>query len=194
MIIESKKFCKAISWFIPVAAITLYPFIICIDKEDKILINHESIHLKQQRELLVIPFFIIYLIHWMINLVKYNGDFDKAYLKATHLRHNNPVKYVSSQLGRDLISKEINFLFVYNANPAATSPNQTLVKKGLLREDLFVVVHDLFLTDTALYADIVLPAASFFETMDIHVSYWHYYLSLNQKAIEPIVSGTISKR
>ncbi|WP_287588065.1 molybdopterin-dependent oxidoreductase [Candidatus Borrarchaeum sp.] len=113
-------------------------------------------------------------------------DFDKAYLKATHLRPNNPVKYVSSQLGRDLISKEINFLFVYNANPAATSPNQTLVKKGLLHEDLFVVVHDLFLTDTTLYADIVLPAASFFETMDINISYWHYYLSLNQKAIEPI--------
>lgn len=113
-------------------------------------------------------------------------DLDKAYLKATHLRPNEPVRYVSSQLGRDLISKAIQLLFVYNANPAATSPNQTLVKHGLLREDLFVVVHDLFLTDTALYADIVLPAASFFETMDIHISYWHYYLSLNQKAIEPI--------
>ena len=113
-------------------------------------------------------------------------DFDKAYLKATHLRSNDPVKYVSSQLGRDLISKEIQLLFVYNANPAATTPNQTLVKNGLLREDLFVVVHDLFLTDTAMYADIVLPATSFFETMDIHISYWHYYLSLNQKAIEPI--------
>jgi len=113
-------------------------------------------------------------------------DFDKAYLKATHLRSNDPVKYVSSQLGRDLVSKAIQLLFVYNANPAATAPNQTLVKNGLLREDLFTVVHDLFLTDTALCADIVLPATSFFETMDIHISYWHYYLSLNQKAIEPI--------
>ncbi|MFX1521067.1 MAG: molybdopterin-dependent oxidoreductase [Promethearchaeota archaeon] len=113
-------------------------------------------------------------------------DFDKAYLKASHLRSKPPVKYISSQLGRDLISKAIQLLFVYNANPAATTPNQTLVKNGLLREDLFVIVHDLFLTDTALCADIVLPATSFFETTDIHISYWHYYLSLNQKAIEPI--------
>lgn len=112
-------------------------------------------------------------------------DFDKAYLKAPHLRPKAPVKYISSQLGRDLVSKAIQLLFVYNANPAATAPNQTLVKNGLLREDLFVVVHDLFLTDTAMYADIVLPAVSFFETMDIHISYWHYYLALNQKAIEP---------
>jgi anaerobic selenocysteine-containing dehydrogenase len=113
-------------------------------------------------------------------------DFDKAYLKGAHLRSNEPVKYVSSQLGRNLLSKSIRLLFVYNANPVATSPNQTLIKNGVLREDLFTVVHDLFLTDTALYADIVLPSTSFFETMDINISYWHYYLSLNQKAIEPI--------
>jgi anaerobic selenocysteine-containing dehydrogenase len=96
------------------------------------------------------------------------------------------LKYVSQQLGRVLTEKKVNFLFIYNSNPVTTSPNQNLVRNGLLREDLFVVVHDLFLTDTALYADIVLPATSFFETMDIHISYWHYYLSLNQKAIEPI--------
>jgi len=113
-------------------------------------------------------------------------DFDYDYLKATHLRPNKPVVYVMQQLGRILTSEKVYFLFVYNANPAATAPNQNLVRRGLSREDLFVVVHDLFLTDTALYADIVLPATSFFETMDIHISFWHYYLSINQKAIEPL--------
>jgi len=63
----------------PVGAITLCPFIICRDKSDKIMLNHESIHIRQQLELLVIPFFLIYLVNWLYNLVKYKGDSDKAY-------------------------------------------------------------------------------------------------------------------
>jgi anaerobic selenocysteine-containing dehydrogenase len=61
-----------------------------------------------------------------------------------------------------------------------------LVRKGFSRDDVFVVVHDLFMTDTADFADIVLPATSFFEHMDINTSYFHQYVSINEKAIEPV--------
>jgi len=65
-------------------------------------------------------------------------------------------------------------------------PNQTLLRKGFSRDDVFTVVHDLFMTDTADYADIVLPATSFFEHFDINSGYFHQYLSINEKAIEPL--------
>jgi anaerobic selenocysteine-containing dehydrogenase len=80
----------------------------------------------------------------------------------------------------------IKFLFVYNSNPAAVCPDQNKVRKGLSREDLFTVVHDLFLTDTAEFADIVLPATSYFETFDIQFTYGGLYVALNERAVEPL--------
>jgi len=67
-------------------------------------------------------------------------------------------------------------LFVYACNPAAVTPNHNLVVKGLQRKDLFTVVHEQFFTDTTDYADIVLPATTFFEHKDLVQSYGHYYL------------------
>ena len=75
-------------------------------------------------------------------------------------------------------------LFVYNANPAASSPNAGKIAEGLLREDLFTVVHDLFETDTARYADILLPATSQLEHVDLHKPYGHLSLQYNMPAIE----------
>ncbi|WP_298400491.1 molybdopterin oxidoreductase family protein [uncultured Chloroflexus sp.] len=77
-------------------------------------------------------------------------------------------------------------LFVYCANPLASSPNASLIEQGLRRDDLFTVVHDLFLTDTARYADIVLPATSQLEHLDLHRAYGHRYLTLNQPVIAPL--------
>lgn len=77
-------------------------------------------------------------------------------------------------------------LFVYNSDPANSAPNRELVIKGLMREDLFLIVHDIFFTDTARFADVVLPATSQLERLDLHTSYGHYYLSLNKPAIEPL--------
>lgn len=91
-----------------------------------------------------------------------------------------------NQLGAHLLeeaSPPVKALFVYNCNPAQVAPEQSKVRKGLLRDDLFTVVHDLFLTDTAKYADLVLPATSHFENLDLYKSYWHLYLQLN----EPII-------
>lgn len=77
-------------------------------------------------------------------------------------------------------------LYVYNANPAASSPNAGKIAEGLQREDLFTVVHELFETDTARYADIVLPATSQLEQVDLHKPYGHLSLQYNAPAIAPL--------
>ena len=75
---------------------------------------------------------------------------------------------------------------VYNANPVITTPEQDKVVRGLERDDLFTVVSEQFLMDTARFADIVLPATTQVEQDDIMFSWCHLYLSYNHKAIEPL--------
>jgi anaerobic selenocysteine-containing dehydrogenase len=80
----------------------------------------------------------------------------------------------------------VKALFVYNSNPAAVCPNHNEVVRGLLRPDLFTVVHEQFFTDTTDYADIVLPATTFFEHKELQSAYGHYYLQVSNQAIEPL--------
>jgi anaerobic selenocysteine-containing dehydrogenase len=80
----------------------------------------------------------------------------------------------------------IKSLFVFCANPVASSPNAGAIVQGLRRDDLFTVVHDLFMTDTADYADIVLPATSQLEQIDLHKAYGHRNLQYNHAAIAPL--------
>jgi anaerobic selenocysteine-containing dehydrogenase len=77
-------------------------------------------------------------------------------------------------------------LYVYCANPVASAPNASRTIRGLQREDLFTVVHELFMTDTAQYADIVLPATSQLEQIDLHRPYGQRNLQYNAQAIEPL--------
>ncbi len=77
-------------------------------------------------------------------------------------------------------------LYVYNANPVASTPNAGKIVEGMKRENLFTVVHELFLTDTARYADIVLPATSQLEQVDVHKPYGHLSLQYNAQAIAPL--------
>ena len=79
----------------------------------------------------------------------------------------------------------IQSLYVFGANPAASSPNAGRIVEGLRRDDLFTVVHELFLTDTADYADLVLPATSQLEQTDLHKAYGHTLLTYNRPAIPP---------
>jgi anaerobic selenocysteine-containing dehydrogenase len=90
---------------------------------------------------------------------------------------------LTGELGFD---PPIKSLFVYNANPMAMVTEQTKLEKGLERDDLFTVVSEHFLTDTARYADIVLPATTQLEQKDIMFSWGHLYLSYNNAAIEPL--------
>jgi anaerobic selenocysteine-containing dehydrogenase len=80
----------------------------------------------------------------------------------------------------------VKALFVYNSNPAAVCPNHNEVIRGLLRPDLFTVVHEQFFTDTTDYADIVLPATTFFEHKDLQKAYGHYYVQVSNQAIAPL--------
>ncbi len=80
----------------------------------------------------------------------------------------------------------VHALFVYNSNPAAVAPNQNAVRRGLLRPDLFTVVHEQFLTDTTDYADFVLPATTFLEHEEIQGAYGHTFVQHSAQAIAPL--------
>ncbi len=84
------------------------------------------------------------------------------------------------------LSPPIRALYVYNSNPVAVAPDSGKVIEGFKREDLFTVVHEIFQTDTADYADILLPATTQLEQTDIHKAYGHLYLVYNNRAIDPV--------
>lgn len=86
----------------------------------------------------------------------------------------------------ELKENPIRSLFVASSNPAITAPDQNKVIAGLKRKDLFTVVHERFMTDTAKYADIVLPATTSVEHDDIYYSYGHYTLQMGYQLISPI--------
>ena len=88
--------------------------------------------------------------------------------------------------GELALDPPIKSLVVYNANPALVVPEQEKVLAGLAREDLFTVVHEQFLTDTARYADLVLPATTQLEQFDLVASWGQYYVSINEPAIAPL--------
>ncbi|HWZ74521.1 MAG TPA: molybdopterin oxidoreductase family protein [Casimicrobiaceae bacterium] len=112
-----------------------------------------------------------------------------AALERPDLIWNAPRTINMSTIGNALLDANdppIRALFVYNSNPVAVAPESAKVVAGFAREDLFCVVHDVFLTDTADYADIVLPATTQLEHVDIHSSYGHLYALANNAAITPL--------
>lgn len=108
-------------------------------------------------------------------------------LQRPDLREKNARQINMNLLGSALLELDppIHSLYVYNSNPALVAPHANKVREGLEREDLFTVVHDLFLTETANYADIVLPATSSFENTDFYRSYWHQYVHLQLPVTAP---------
>lgn len=93
------------------------------------------------------------------------------------------------KLGEMLINPEgtkVHSLYIFSSNPAITAPDQNVVRRGLMRDDLFTVVHERFFTDTCKYADIILPATTSVEHDDIYNSYGHYTIGTGYKLIEPI--------
>jgi anaerobic selenocysteine-containing dehydrogenase len=79
----------------------------------------------------------------------------------------------------------VTAMIVQNTNPASVAPEQTKVKQGLMRDDLFVCVHEQFMTETAMLADIVVPATMFLEHDDIYQGGGHNHIMLGRKLVEP---------
>lgn len=120
-------------------------------------------------------------------------EFNRAALERPDLQLRSPLgreaRLVNmTQLGHALLELDqppVKALVVYNSNPAAIAPNQSRVLRGLQRSDLFTVVLEQFLTDTARHADIVLPVTTFLEHTDLYLAYGHYYLQLARPALAP---------
>jgi anaerobic selenocysteine-containing dehydrogenase len=113
---------------------------------------------------------------------------DTAALERPDLIRGTPRTINMSAIGDALTSADppVRAVFVYNSNPLAVAPDSSSVTRGFARDDLFVVVHDLFQTDTADYADVLLPATSQLEHFDIHDSYGHLYVQVNRPSIAPL--------
>ena len=120
-------------------------------------------------------------------------QFNRAGLEMAELQHRSPLgrqaRLVNmSELGKALTQLDqppVKAMVVYNSNPAGIAPNQNLVLRGLKREDLFTVVLEQVQTDTADYADILLPVTTFLEHTDIYLAYGHYYLQLARPVVAP---------
>jgi anaerobic selenocysteine-containing dehydrogenase len=121
-----------------------------------------------------------------------NFQFNRAALRRPDL--SPPVRTINMiRLGDALTLPDagvggppVKAVVVYNSNPAAVAPDRNAVLRGLAREDLFTVVLEHFQTDTADWADIVLPATTQLEHWDIHFAYGHHYVTLNRPSIAPI--------
>ena len=129
-------------------------------------------------------------------LLSSSGQFpvDRAALQRPDLLAGRPARTINmSTIGDDLLrpasagfGPQVEALVVYNSNPVAVAPDSAKVVAGFAREDLFTVVLEHFQTDTADYADYILPATTQLEHWDIHVSYGHTDVLLNRPAIAPV--------
>ena len=122
-------------------------------------------------------------------LMATTGDFALDFAKIRTPSGPRTVRTVNhARLGEALLGLReppIRALFVASNNPAVTNPDAGAVRRGLAREDLFTVVHDPFLSDTARYADLVLPAATYLETEDVFRAYGTYYLQRSVQVLPP---------
>lgn len=116
-----------------------------------------------------------------LNTDRYSGE----HLLRPGRRHVNQNQLGSELVGSEPGQSQTSALFVFNSNPAAIAPASGLVRKGLEREDLFTVVVEHFQTDTADYADYLLPATTFVEHPDLYTAYGHYYLQWAEPLVPP---------
>jgi anaerobic selenocysteine-containing dehydrogenase len=114
---------------------------------------------------------------------------DHRALERPDLITGHPRTVNMSAIGDALVDARdppVRAIYVYNSNPVAVAPESGKVRAGFAREDLFCVVHEIFQTDTADFADILLPATTQLEQVDVHTSYGHLYALANNRAIEPL--------
>ncbi|PIE64134.1 MAG: hypothetical protein CSA26_09730 [Desulfobacterales bacterium] len=117
----------------------------------------------------------------------FNGD--KNLVRFPELAEKKERRVVNmAHLGHALtaLTPPVKLFIVYNCNPASVAPDASVVRQGLLRADLFTVVHEQVLTPTAKYADLLLPATTFLENRDVYAAYGHFQLGVVDKVIEPV--------
>ena len=107
-------------------------------------------------------------------------------LSAGQERRPLSMNEIGQVLNDHNLDPAVKALFVYNGNPLVTAPNAELIRQGLERDDLFTVVSEQFMTDTARYADVIFPACTQIEQVDVVPAWGHLYLGWNEKAIEPL--------
>jgi anaerobic selenocysteine-containing dehydrogenase len=117
--------------------------------------------------------------------IKYNVLMRPDFIRPG-TRHINQYRLGAALNGELGLAPPLKALFVYNSNPLVVAPDQDRIVTGLEREDLFTVVSEQFITDTADFADIVLPATTQLEQLDLMFSWGHLYLTLNMPAITPL--------
>ena len=115
-----------------------------------------------------------------------DSGFDVPSLDANPGRRPLSMNTIGRNLTDATLAPPVRALFVYNGNPLVTAPNAALTRRGLEREDLFTVVSEQFVTDTARYADVIFPACTQIEQLDVVPAWGHLYLGWNHKAIEPL--------
>lgn len=119
------------------------------------------------------------------------GEVDDSVYDTPNLSGGRPRRGINmNELGRaltdDTLEPPVTALFVWNGNPVVTVPRADLIRAGLERDDLFCVVSEQFMTDTARYADVVFPATTQLEQTDVVPSWGHLWLGWNEAAIEPV--------
>ena len=115
-----------------------------------------------------------------------DASFDAPHLSAGKSRRPISMNTIGWALTTDELDPPVKALFVYNGNPVATAPRAALTMQGLSRDDLFTVVSEQFMTDTARFADVIFPACTQLEQDDVVTAWGHLYLGYNHKAIEPL--------
>ena len=111
---------------------------------------------------------------------------DLGYLTGEALSPRKPRVVSQVALARHIAEGEFKFIYIYGTNPAATLPAQEMLRRGLARRDVFVVVHETHWNETTAYADVVLPAPTFLEKDDVVLSYSHSYVRLSRRVAEPL--------
>jgi molybdopterin guanine dinucleotide-containing S/N-oxide reductase-like protein len=114
------------------------------------------------------------------------GDALLGFQRVARTRDKHGTGSLSIEEKKIPLDPPVRAIYVYNSNPVAIAPESQKVIAGFKRDDLFTVVHEIFQTDTADYADIVLPATTQLEQFDVHKSYGHLYVLANNPAIAPL--------
>ncbi len=116
----------------------------------------------------------------------FRGDSDKLRFPELLPRPTRRINMAHLGYALTAIDPPVHLLMVYNCNPLCVAPDASMVRKGLLREDLYTVVHEQVLTPTARYADLLLPATTFLENRDLYTGYGHFQLAVVDPVIAPV--------